>query len=355
MGAIGSKTSEITRTTIETRIETNIENMNKNVTDLITKQITNTSTSIINKNAVSIDQKTGANIDGKIKGIKIGGTGIKFGTDQQATVESQNKAVVNLINDTNEMQKLTSKIIDDLKSKMKNDSVLSDAVNSAAKVNAAKNNKDEGGIAGMVDKVTDIIKNMGVNNTVTKDTETNIKNSLMMKLSNVNINETAINNTIESNISSTMQSINETGCSAATSADLTLSVEDIEIEGENIDFVLKQGASVKAFNECITGSTNINEITKELDNSTTVTATNDQGNWTSKETKITASAVADVSETKYVGAALEKMIGNIFTSPATSFALVVVAIAYMCYCCLAGMFILPMLLPRSSGSSGSSE
>lgn len=344
MGGAGSKTKEEMKLIVETKIETEIDNMNKTVTELITKQITNTSTSIINTNAVGIDQGTALNINGRISGINMTGHNNKFEIVQQATVESQNKAVVQLLNNNSEMTNLSSQLTADLQSKMKNDSALSEAVTAAAQVNAAKNDENAGGIGGMVDKVMTMIDNMGPGKEITKETETTIKNSLKMTLKNVNIDEKKIDNTIEKNITSAMKSINENSCKANTSANLNLIIEDIKINGEGLQFIYKQSGTVKAFNECITGSSNINEITRQLEDSNVVTVANDQGNKNSIDRKADATASVDVSTSKYVGAALEDMISKIATGPGC----VIFAIIYAVMCALiCGIGILMKL----SGSS----
>ncbi len=303
MGLINSKTSDITRTMIEIRVNEYIENSNKNVINLIIKQIDDTIMSFINKSAIEIQPAVMRTTGMRKAAVMPRTTGMPKAavmprtTVYEVTPESQNKVVIDLINDNNQMNKLTNNIIQDLKyilttdeyiqmnNRMRNfredfspmyrpENTLSGPLELPIKLYLAKIDINQGGIQGIVDKVIDIIKNMGPNNIVTENTETQITNNLLFLLPYVDIsNKTIINKNIENTINNIMSSINDTSCNIGVGDESNMSLTYTYIDEMNNNIILERGFKTIKLRDCICNNNNITEMLNDILTSVTKTST----------------------------------------------------------------------------------
>ena len=120
----GSNPQEITKTQIKTSINTMVENNTKNIQNSLSKSVNSATTSLVSEVASSIQQSTsGANV------ISTGGDMIarkrgKITIDQKVSVDTINKAAIQIASDNSTLTKMAASVSADMSNKLKNDSEL---------------------------------------------------------------------------------------------------------------------------------------------------------------------------------------------------------------------------------------
>ena len=287
----GKQSSEITRNEISNEISTTISNYNKTITDIINSQITNSTMNVVNTNAQAISAQTGGGNTINMEDINVSGSGSTLIIDQRVDVKSANQAVANMTQDASAMSNLASQINNDVMNKIQNDAAINQAMQAASKL--SKTVDTAGGLNDMIGKVADTIGSVLTPGTkMNSETETIIKNKVMMNISNTNISENKIKALVESNIKNTISQLNTAECKISTVTNNTLTVGNATIDGGG-KAIITQVANVNALNTCVIGAAQAANMVIDITSNNETTSTTD----TSNKTTATQSMAADSSIT----------------------------------------------------------
>lgn len=348
----GKQSKDVTRTDIQNETKIQIENINKNLADIINTTITESTMNVINENAQEMDASSGAtNMMTLEGGIKMSGKS-ELVIEQEASVDSVMKAVMNLTQDTTAVNNLANKINEDLMDKISNDTTAKQALEAATAVNAAT--KTAGGMADMLNSVTSLLGQMVPGNqTVTKENITNIKNTITTNLKNTNVNETHIETTIKNTITNNITTQNTGKCKVNAVAENVLNVQGgVDMSG-SAKVKIGQSAKVKAMTDCIIGAVQTTKLVQDLTNdNSTIKKTDTTNKNTTEQTNKTTTTVTKTSET---GSALEDMISNF--SPFKAAGNIVGLIIGLCICIsfIGAIFMFFQFKNSSSSTDSSSE
>ena len=342
----GKQSKDITTNDIESSIQTTISNYNKNVTDILNTQITSSTMELVNENAQAIAATTGGGNTLTLGNLNVSGSG-KFSIDQKVDVKATNQAVSNITQDASAMSNLASQLSSDVMNKLQNDSSLQQSLQSASDLSKATSTA--GGLNDMVGKVFDTIGSvMTPGSTMTTESETTIRNTVMTNLQNTNINENKIQSVVESYINNTIKQLNSASCNISTVANNTLTVGDVTID-ENGQVSLSQVSNVNALNSCVLGAAQTTKMVSEITSGNETTTSNDTSNTTAVAQSMAAQTVA--TDTTVTNDAFGNMISSIASSFLTGYMAMILIPIGLCCCCILIVFLVFMFRPRSSGDS----
>jgi hypothetical protein len=296
MGGSSSKEIEIE---IRNEINSNFENLNKNINDMINNTITNITNKMINEIAIEIRQSTGgSNVFSLTGGLDMSGASV-FDVTQTADVKSTNDAVVKIVNDSDALKELQSKITGEVMNKILNDSA---AQANLKAVNELTNKKTNEGGDALVAKAMDAFAAV-VGSITGADTKESISqkiiNQMGIDIKNTNINENIVKNIIENNIETIIQNISKNQCITNTTGN-----NDIVIEGgiktaDTANFTFNQIYNVNALNKCLMDQSNKVKTTESLANSQDVLTKTDTANKAQTEVSMdTQNKAENVEEQK---------------------------------------------------------
>jgi len=306
MGNSNKTPANITRKDIETEIKTTITNLNENITDIIKKQITNTTMEIINKNAQDISQKTSAKNTFTGRDIKVTGHG-KVTINQMVDVKVTNQAVSNITQDSKGMANIAAQITTDVLNKIQNDNTLKQSLQAASDLNKATSKA--GGLSDMVDSVFSTMGSvLKQGSPITNEDVTNIKNKVMMNISNTTINKNKIEDSVESNIKSKIEQESSASCEIVTNAENVMTVRDINAD-EYGEVELLQVGNVSALNSCILGAVQTTELVTQITTNNETTTTTDTANKAATDQKM--DSTTKITETSKTDDAFGKMITSL--------------------------------------------
>jgi hypothetical protein len=269
---MGGKTESEIRTTISNEISVEIKQRTENINKIVNQSTTNISTEMAQEVAAKIKQNTAASNIIAAKNLVATG-GAKIDLTQQAQVEAQNKAIIQIVMSADSMQELGNKIIADVTNKVKNDQAAQQSLDTLAKIGEAT--KKAGGPEGMLDSLTkmvgDMTKSMTGGSSSEKQT-TEIRNAVKSKFESETINKNDITNAITTNISNSMKQAAEAKCEMDTTGENIISVDNILAGGQGSEIKVKQSVSIKSFNDCFInlnmGSKIANSLTNGLETKT---------------------------------------------------------------------------------------
>jgi hypothetical protein len=283
---MGGKSTKEIEMEITNEISSNFSNMTHNINDMVNSSITNISNTIINETATEINQATGgANIFRLSGGLNMSGDSV-FNVNQTVDVKATNQAVVNIVNDTEMMKDLQSKITSEVMNKIMNDSAAQSQLKA---VNELTNKKvNEGGDA-LIAKAMDAFNSFASTLTggeTREDISQKITNKITTNIQNTTINENIIKNIIENNIETIIKNVSKNSCIANTSTSNEIVIDGgVRMSGKaTANF--SQVANVVALNSCLIDQSNKVKIAEKLATSTDILATNDTTNKNKAEAKM---------------------------------------------------------------------
>lgn len=247
---MGGKDESVVKQKVSNRISAIVKNETENLTKIVNDTITNISTSMVSETAASIKQSTTAGNTLTADSLTAMGGG-KVNLEQNAMVEAQNKAVIQIITSADSMNELGNKIIADITNKSKQDGAAKQSMDTLAKIGDAT--KDAGGPEALVASVTGMIGGLGKSLTggsTSSKSDTEIENEVKTELFNKTVNSTDITNKITTNISNSIKQAAEAKCDMNTSGSNIINVKDILAHGVGSELNVKQSVSIKAFNDC---------------------------------------------------------------------------------------------------------
>lgn len=279
----GKDKSEI-KTIIKNELDVEITTETKNLNKIVNESITNITTNMVQTAAASIKQTT-AGSNTISTGALVARGGGKVDISQQAKVEAENKAIIQIVMSADSMAKLGNDIINDITNKVKNDQAAKQSMESLAKIGELT--KDAGGVEAMVDKIAGMAQNMmksATGGSKEESSTTEITNSIKTKLKNTTTNSSDIKNAITTNITNDMKMAAKAKCDMNTSSGNVLNASTILAEGTDSEIKVKQEVNVKSFNDCFIklemGTKIANELTNgykvKTESDTTTKQTTDQ-------------------------------------------------------------------------------
>lgn len=355
----GKSSKQITTTDIQTEVEMEIKNINQTLTNIINEQITTSTMSMVNENIQTSEQGTGGSNLFAGGDLIIGGEGNIFDVNQEVSVSATNNAVLNVVQSTDSMSKLASKINSDVMGKLNNDAGLTQSLQAASDLSTASSKA--GGLADMlatVGKTMEAMTKIGQKDEVTESNKTTIKNSVKSSIQNTNITDTKIRNTVNSFIENSIKQQSAASCKISAVGNNAATFGDINVTGKNNIGKINQVLSVKALSECVIGAAQTSKMISEVTSGNDVKSTSDSGNKaTAGQTMTSDIKKSETTETKdaigdtVVG--LADIVGNSITDIFSSFASLgmVGLLAPALFCLICVIFIVFMMMPKGSSSS----
>jgi hypothetical protein len=271
---MGQKNSTQTsiKNEIENEISTTIKNTTENITNIVNKVTSDVSTTMTKAASTDIRVNTSGSNRTNVDNILAKSSDIDI--EQTAEVQSENIAIIKIMQSTEAMTEMANKISSTVKNSVANDAVVAASLKQAAAL--AQATKDAGGAEALTAKITADVNrmigelNVGGSNSTDTNIQTTIKNKIKTNIENTVINESNITNSIDTNIKTSMSLAAEAKCDMNTSAGNEIDIENILAtiqDGERSKISVKQSVSLKAFNKCFIdlnmGSKIVNTIAGE--------------------------------------------------------------------------------------------
>lgn len=278
--------TKMSKTEISNEISVTIENETKNLTKIFNETVNKTSTSSVSEAAQSVTIASSGKNKMETGDINLDGDA-DIEIKQDAKIKTENQAIMNIINDTSQLQKMASTMSDEIANKTKNDSAAKASLDT---LNALKETKKTaGGPEGMIDSVMGAIKGLGSSllggGNTREQNETLIKNKINTKMSSKTTNDTNISNIVKNQTDSMVKNIQENKCGFDTSGANEMKLGNINAKGRS-KLKLSQNLDITAFNKCIVGAANTNKMITEI--------TGFQGSKTTTDTTNIQKAESDV-------------------------------------------------------------
>ncbi len=296
---MGGKSSKEIELEITNEVTSNFSNMTHNINNMINSTITNISNQIINETANEIRQSTGgSNIFRLSGGLNMSGSTV-FNVSQVVDVKSTNQAVVQIVNDTETMKELQSKITGEVMNKIMNDSAAQAQLKAVNELTNKKTN--EGGDA-LIGKAMDAFNSFASTLTgaeTKEDISQKITNKIGINIQNTTINENIIKNMIENNIETIIKNVSGNQCIANTTTSNEIVIDGGIKMADSASFTFSQVANVVALNSCLIDQSNKMKIAEQLANSSDILTTSDTSNKTTAEAAMdTQNKAENVDEQK---------------------------------------------------------
>jgi len=240
---------------IENEISTAISNTTKNITNIVNTTTNNVSTEMAQSAAADIRVKSSGNNKAKIANLVARGSTVNI--EQQAIVQSENDAIIKIVQSADSMQEMANKIAAGVNNAVQNDSAAAASMKQAAALNEAT--KNAGGPEALVDSIMGSVNkmvgalNVGGSTSDNSTNETKIKQKIKTDINNTTINENNIANAVTTNIKNSMAMAAEAKCNMDTTGGNDLDIGNILAaiqDGQRSNVTVKQSVSMKAFNKC---------------------------------------------------------------------------------------------------------
>ncbi len=329
MGGSSSKEIEIE---IRNEINSNFENLNKNINDMINNTITNVTNKMINETATEIRQSTGgSNVFRLTGGLDMSGASV-FDVTQTADVKSTNEAVVKIVNDSDAVRELQSKITGEVMNKILNDSA---AQANLKAVNELTNKKSNEGGDALVAKAMDAFAAV-VGSITGADTKESISqkiiNQMGIDIKNTNINENIVKNIIENNIETIIQNITKNQCISSTTGNNEIVIEGGIKMADTAKFAFNQIYNVNALNKCLMDQSNKVKTAETLANSQDVLTKTDTANRAQAEASMdTKNKAENVEEQKSAFVAAVKAFASMGTIIVIAVVVIIIILAIVLF------------------------
>lgn len=255
---MGGKDSKKTKTIVETKLNMEINNTTTNINKVLQETINETVTNVVTENASKVKVSTAASNKMQFDSINASGDS-DVDLSQDAKVQATSKAIITLVQSSQQMASLASQMGTDLQNKLQNDSSMKAALQAAT---ALKNEvSNAGGPEAMVGKIMDTLGGMGKKTDEQKETE--IRNSFNLKISNTTVNQNEITNKVKNHVENNMKKVNSQSCDLQTSGDNIMSFGSINASGRG-KVKLTQSLLINAFSDCIINAMDTTALTQDI-------------------------------------------------------------------------------------------
>jgi hypothetical protein len=299
----GKSSKEITKVDITNEIELEIVNETTNINKIVATTINETTMNVVNKVANDITNSTGGNNEITANAMVADGAGSIIDINQSISLDTINKAAIQVTSDVDAQTKLASAMAQDVANKTTNDSAMQASLQAAANLTSLQ--KDAGGIEkilGDVMKMASDFTDGIAGSKVSKEQHTTIKNTMKNSIKNVTINQNDIENTIKNVVNSTITQENMNTCKNSVITANKINIDGPIAARNGGKVIVKQATSIKALSECIIGSSGASKLGTDIVNTASTGTSSDTGNKNKTESEL--KATAEVSTTKIQEAAL---------------------------------------------------
>ena len=281
---MGGKTTSEVKKMIKNELSMEINNKTKNISNIVNSSVNNIMQSIKQSAEAEVTATTNISNTSNISGLVLRGPGSKITLNQDAVAKIENTAIIKIISDASELQKMGNNIAGDLKSNLQNNQGGKQDLESLSKI--GEFSKKNGGPEGMIDTLAKTIGGMVTSLTggsTSTMSDTQIISSIKTTINNETINENNINNSISTSISSAMEQMAKAKCNFNTDGKNELNISNAEVT-DGAQYTQSQSLNIANFNNCIIdlnlGSKIANDLTNgfktDISNAQTNTQTSDQ-------------------------------------------------------------------------------
>ena len=271
----GGNSKESTKIKIETEVKNQLSTKVTNFTKNINKNISDNTMNVSNEMVQQFVTKNKATsvAENILKDVTImASKGTSIDITQKSDAMLKMAAIVNIVNNNEQKNKLANKVANAIQAKIKNDSQLKNDMIQAAKVEKAS--QKAGGFAAMVGKIAGAAQSMvggltGGGNTeknIEKTIKNKISNDIKTELKNTTINENEMVSKLTTNIQNSFKTMNEDEClGSAKARNMAEKLKFFADEGAKIRVlqVAKADAIVKCISNKKIGNTTLSGITND--------------------------------------------------------------------------------------------
>ncbi len=243
---LGSKDKTVTKQDITNAINNSVENVNKQVVRMLNSSMTSITTNVINDQKANMDTRSGAGSNTRVDSIIIKNGG-SVDINQQASLISMANAILNITQDTTLLNQITTDIINDVASNIKQNTQLSDDLKA---VNAIEKSKEvDGEVNNLINTVGDAVKGL-IDTGRDKIDSTTINNKINNEIRNSTYFETDINNVLKNVFNTTVSSNLINNCLSNSSSFNNLDLKTINVEGSGSTLHITQESLLNNFYGC---------------------------------------------------------------------------------------------------------
>ena len=285
---MGGTDSKIDETEIRNEIQVDIDVATKNLNKVFNETVTEVTTKMVNQTENEIKITTLAQQDMEVKDITANGPCTSVDMTQESKVNTENQAIMQIMNNNQALNDMQSKIQNDLVNKTSNDAAAKASMETLNKLEQTK--KDAGGPEAMVAAAMKAVSELGKSVTggsSKEEKKTKIVNQMKQNLKMSTTNSNDITNIVKQATKSFAENIQKSACKMDTNALQKMKVGNITAT-DCAKVKLAQKIDLTAFNKCAIGSTNLNSVINTVTSGTGTAVTNDTSNKASADSKLKA-------------------------------------------------------------------
>ena len=243
---LGGKEKTVTKQDITNKITDTVENVNQQIVNLLNSSMTSITTTVINNQEANMNVKSGAGSTTRIDSITVknGGT---VDINQQASLISKANAILSITQDTTLLNKITTDIINDVSSKITQNTQLSDDLKA---VNAIEKSKEtDGEVNNLINTVGDAVKGL-IDTGRDQIDSTTINNLIQNTIKNSTYFENNINNVLQNIFNTSVSSNLLNNCLSTSSSFNNLDIKTIHVEDPSSGLHITQESLLNNFYSC---------------------------------------------------------------------------------------------------------
>jgi hypothetical protein len=312
---MGGKTTSEVKTMIKNELSTEINNKTKNISTLVNNSVTNIMQSIKQTAEAEVTATTNILNTSNISGLVLRGPGSKITLNQDAVAKIENTAIIKIISDAAELQKMGNNIADNIKSNLQNNQGAKQDLESLSKI--GEFSKKNGGPEGMLDTLAQTVGGMvasltNIGGSTSSLNDTQIINSIKTTINNETINENNISNSINTSISSMMEQMAKAKCNFNTDGKNELNISNAEVTDGAV-YTQSQSLNLANFNNCIIdlnlGSKISNDLTNGFKTDISNAQTNDQSS--DQKAKTSSEIIKETVQESSIMKSIDNVVNNL--------------------------------------------
>jgi hypothetical protein len=246
-GILGlGKSKTVSKQDIKNTIQSAVDNTNTQLMTTINQSMTSISTNVINNQEASINNSNTAGSVSTIKNISVSNGGT-LDINQQSKLISKANAILSITQDTTMLNKMTQDIINDVASKISQNTNLSENLKAT---NALEKSKEiDGEVNNLVDKVAETAQSL-LEHGKDKMDETSITNAITNTIKNSTYFENNFTNILNNILNTTISSNLLNHCLSSSTSFNNFDIGTITIEGAGSSVHLTQESLLDNFFGC---------------------------------------------------------------------------------------------------------
>lgn len=282
---MGNKDTTKIKQEVSNKINTEIQNITSNINKVLNETCTSTISNMINESASTAIVAVGGGNKMDLGNLNLEGDA-EVDIQQQNEINATQKAIISLIENTEQMSQMANQMSQEMANKLQNDNAMKAALAAASKLKETET--DAGGPEAMVNKIMDsIAKMVSIGGKTEKDIETSIRNEINMKIVNNTLNDNEIKNIVKNHVENNITKVNKQSCDMQVSGDNILIIQELDASG-NAKLKITQQVLIAVFTECIIAKIDNTKLVSDITGLQTTKTSSDTLNKSKQEADMKA-------------------------------------------------------------------